>query len=188
MTFGEGKEKVYKLLDEYSSGGEVEIDEDIEKKMADFFDIAQKRLARIERLVAVKEIKRKDGQTEYKMPDGFSGLRRVWRDDKPTKRYRWKNGKIVIPASDTAARIEIEYYKTPDTVNADTDDEYEFEVSEDAAQLMPFYVAAQNLYADLMIDYTPYLREWENGLAELEKSVQSQEQVGFINTFYRSGV
>ena len=45
MTLGEGKEKVYKLLDEHSSGGEVAHDADIEMKMADFFDIAQKKCA-----------------------------------------------------------------------------------------------------------------------------------------------
>lgn len=186
MTFGEGKNKVYKLLDEYSSGGEVEVDEDIEKKMADLFDIAQKRIARIERITAVKTINRKDGQTEYKMPETFSGLRRVWRDGKPTKRYRWKNGKLVIPTNDTATTIEVEFYKTPETITDETGEDYEFEVSEDAAQLMPFYVAAQNLFADLMIDYTPYLNEWEKGLAELERLAQSQDQIGFTNTFYRS--
>lgn len=36
MTLGEGKRKVLMLLDEYSSGGELTVDEDIEKKMADF--------------------------------------------------------------------------------------------------------------------------------------------------------
>ena len=42
MTLGEGKDKVYMLLDEHSAGGEVEHDEDIELKMAYFFDIGQK--------------------------------------------------------------------------------------------------------------------------------------------------
>ena len=41
MTLGEGKRKVLMLLDEYSSGGELTVDEDIEKKMADFFATAQ---------------------------------------------------------------------------------------------------------------------------------------------------
>ena len=41
MTLGEGKKKVYMLIDEYSSGGAVTEDEDIETKMAAFFDIAQ---------------------------------------------------------------------------------------------------------------------------------------------------
>ena len=34
MTLGEGKKKVYELLDEYSSGGELTEDKDIELKLA----------------------------------------------------------------------------------------------------------------------------------------------------------
>lgn len=68
MTLGEGKKKVYELLDEYSSGGELTEDKDIELKLADFFDIAQKRVAMVKRIVAVKTINRTAGKTEYSMP------------------------------------------------------------------------------------------------------------------------
>ena len=38
------------LLDEYSSGGALTRDADIEAKMADFFDIAQKNAAEIKKI------------------------------------------------------------------------------------------------------------------------------------------
>ena len=47
MTLEEGERRVYMLLDEYSSGGALTRDADIEAKMADFFDIAQKQAADI---------------------------------------------------------------------------------------------------------------------------------------------
>lgn len=84
MTLGEGKKKVYELLDEYSSGGEITVDDDIELKLADFFDMAQKRVAQVKRILAIKEIKRRDGVTEYAMPSGFGSLYRVWRDGQVT--------------------------------------------------------------------------------------------------------
>ena len=56
MTLGEGKRKVLMLLDEYSSGGELTVDEDIEKKMADFFDTAQKDMASFKRIIRTQEI------------------------------------------------------------------------------------------------------------------------------------
>ena len=56
MTFGEGKDKVYMLLDEHSAGGSVDHDEDIEMKMAGFFDICQKNLAQIRRIVKTETI------------------------------------------------------------------------------------------------------------------------------------
>ena len=104
MTLGEGKKKVYELLDEYSSGGELTEDKDIELKLADFFDIAQKRVAMVKRIVAVKTINRTAGKTEYSMPGNFGGLYRVWRDGKATGKYRWKGSKIVIPTRNSRWR------------------------------------------------------------------------------------
>ena len=122
MTLGEGKKKVYELLDEYSSGGELTEDKDIELKLADFFDIAQKRVAMVKRIVAVKTINRTAGKTEYSMPGNFGGLYRVWRDGKVTGKYRWKGSKIVIPERDAAGTIEVEYFKIPETIGAETTD------------------------------------------------------------------
>lgn len=183
MNLGEGKRKVYELLDEYSSGGEITQDPDIELKMADFFDIAQKRVAQICRITAVRTITRKTGTTEYAMPESFAALRRVWRDGKPTKRYRWKHGRILIPEDDAAQVIEVEYFKTPETIAGDAPDDTEFEVSEAAAQCMPFYVAAQHLFPDLTVDYGVYLSEWNNLLRELAE-MESGGGSGFVNTFY----
>ncbi len=185
MTFGEGKEKVFKLLDEWSSGGEVATDADIEQKMAAFFDIAQKKAAQVEKLTGLVQIKRKQGKTEYSMPADFSGVVSVWRNGAQTNRFCWKAGKIVIPESETGT-IEVEYFRVPETINEKTEDDAEFEVSEFAAQLLPFYVAAQNLFPDLMINYQPYLVEWEKGLQELERrQAERAGRVRFQNTFYR---
>ncbi len=54
MTLGEGKKKVYELLDEYGDGSSV--DEDLEARMADLFDIAQKKLAQVKKLFTVREL------------------------------------------------------------------------------------------------------------------------------------
>ncbi len=151
MTLAEGKKKVYELLDEYSSGGEVSRDADLEAKMADFFDIAQKRLSRVSRIVKTAAVERAAGRTEYAPPADFQELRRVWRGGEPADGCRWRAGKLVIPADDTAA-WELEYFAQPATVDADTADDYSFEIAEDAAQAMPFFVAAQQLASDLVVD------------------------------------
>ena len=184
MTLGEGKKKVYELLDEYSSGGEITVDDDIELKLADFFDMAQKRVAQVKRILAIKEIKRREGVTEYAMPSGFGSLYRVWRDGQVTTRYRWKQGKIVIPESDSAAKIEIEYFKIPDTINAETDDETEFEVDEDAAQAMPYYVAAQQLLPDLVTDYGAMLQMY-NYQVSLLTTAQPDENRRVTQSLFR---
>lgn len=181
MTLGEGKRKVYMLLDEYSSGGEITRDADIENKMADFFDMAQKDLARICRIVRLHAIENDDDETEFSMPEDFQQMKTVWRNGKRYRGYRWKNGKIIIP---DGAAVEIEYYANPATVDAETPDEYEFEIRDNAAQAMCFYVAAQQLIVDLVMDYSALWAIWLQMKQELQQQGECMFS-GITNTLYR---
>ena len=168
MKLREAKDKVYMLLDEHSAGGEVEHDEDIEEKMLYFFDMAQKELSKLRRIVKVKTVVRQSGKTEYAMPENFWRLLRVWRDGKPaTDRYRWKGEKLIIPERDTAAAVEVEYYAMPETIDSDAGDDYEFELDEDACNCMPYYVAAQQLLPDLVTDCGAFLRMYQMAVSSL---------------------
>ena len=62
MTLGEAKNKVYMLLDEHSTGGEIEHDRDLELKMVYFFDIAQKMLAQVRKIPRWKTVRPADGR------------------------------------------------------------------------------------------------------------------------------
>ncbi len=89
MTLGEAKNKVYMLLDEHSAGGEIEHDPDIEKKMTAFFDMAQKTLAQIRKILREEVIVPTLGKTVYAMPENFYSLYRIWADGKnATRRFR----------------------------------------------------------------------------------------------------
>lgn len=186
MTLGEGKNKVYMLLDEHSAGGEVEHDADIELKMVWFFDIAQKMVAQIKRIVKQRKITPVSGKTEYAMPSDFMGVYRVWRDGRPaTDRYMWRgDNKIVIPGRDAGREILVEYFAIPATIPADAGDEYEFEVAEDAAQCMPYYVAAQQLLPDLVMDYNGMLTMYQMHVGQLDTTIPGQG-ARLTNTFYR---
>ena len=140
----------------------------------------------VKRIVAVKTINRTAGKTEYSMPGNFGGLYRVWRDGKVTGKYQWKGRKIVIPERDTAGTIEVEYFKIPETINAETTDDTEFEVEEDAAQAMPFFVAAQHLFPDLVVDYSAYMNQFERMLQSLDTRIPGNASGGGVtNSFYR---
>ena len=185
MTLGEGKDKVYMLLDEHSAGGEVEHDEDIKKKMAYFFDIAQKQIAQIKKIVKVRKITPVSGKTEYAMPADFMGLYRVWRDDQATtSRFRWRGGKIQIPERYVGCEIVVEYFALPASINDETPDEYEFEVAEEAAQAMPYYVAAQQLLPDLVMDYSGMLQMYNLLISQLDTSIPG-ENVRMTQAFFR---
>ena len=180
MTLKEGKDKVFKLLDEYDPEGGA--DEDLDARLADFFDTAQKEIAKVKKIVKICEIERAEGETEYAMPADFMSLRCVWVDGKRSRRLGWRAGKIVIPENMTAA-VEIEYNAIPATVNNDTPESYEFELSEDAAEVMPFYVAAQALAADFIQDYNPFWMMYQTALATLEKRTAG-ENTAIQNRFY----
>lgn len=185
MTLGEAKEKVYMLLDEHSAGGEVEHDEDIELKMVRFFDTAQKELSKIKKILKAKRITPVSGKTEYAMPSDFRSLYRLWRDDATvTARYRWRGGKLLIPERDAGREFTVEYFANPETIDEDADDDYEFEIAEDACECMPFYVAAQQLLPDLVMDYSSMLTMYNQAVSTLDRTIPG-ENTRIGQTFYR---
>ena len=185
MTLGEAKDKVYMLLDEHSAGGVIEHDEDLELKMAYFFDIAQKLLAQVKKILRSKTVTPVPGRTEYPMPADFRSVYRVWRDGKiATARYHWRKGRMVVPEGDGAREILVEYFAVPASIPIDAPDDYEFEIDEDAAQCMPYYVAAQHLLPDLVMDYAGMLRMFDRAVAMLDTSVPG-DTGRVAQTFYR---
>ncbi len=185
MTLGEAKEKVYMLLDEHSAGGEVEHDEDIELKMVRFFDIAQKTLSQIKKILKTKKITAQSGKDEYAMPGDFRQVYRVWRDGETvTNRYRWLGRKLLIPERDAGREFLIEYFANPETIPTDADDEYEFEIAEDACECMPYYVAAQQLLPDLVMDYGSMLNMYSQAVGLLDTSFPG-ENSRITQAFYR---
>ena len=175
MTLGEGKNKVYMLLDEHSAGGEIEHDEDIEAKMTAFFDTAQKLVSQVKRILRMREISPEPGRTEYAMPADFRSVYRIWRDGKiANSTYHWRRGRLIVPEGDGAGKILVEYFAFPATIPADASDDYEFEVAPDAAECMPYYVAAQQLLPDLVMDYSGMLAMYNLMINQLDRSIPGE--------------
>lgn len=271
MTLEEGKRKVYKLLDEYSSGGVITQDADIENKMADFFDTAQKDMANYKKIVretsfriATKEIyplpdgckqvfrvwvggeltnryvvrpngyvnagdgSRSPGiafpyntrrvtnavtirveseNTTYPLPDDFAEVRRVWIEERPNDGYELSEEGIRFPIEREegetpqdpepvrTAHVEyfayetvtLEYFASPSTIDANTSPDYVFEVPEDAAQCLPFFVAAQNLMPDLVVDYSVFLQMYYNMRNALDVSLPEGSGTGSVRQTFFGG-
>ena len=185
MTLGDGKRKVYELLDEYGVSGEG-VDSDMAAKMNDLFDISQKEIAKRQKILRFYEIERESGVTEYPMPAGFLKLRRLRRDGQITRRrYEWRGKSIVIPESEPG-EFEAEYFSAPETIGPDTPDEHEFEVREDACQAMPFFVAAMVLSSDLVQDANIYLSMYQMALQELDTTLPGEDGGAVLRqSFYR---
>lgn len=175
MTLGEGKNKVYMLLDEHSAGGVVEHDADIEAKLNFFFDIAQKEVAKVQKVVKTRKYNPTQAKEEYSLPADMMGIYRIWRDGRSMgSRYRIRGGKLIIPASDAGREILLEYFAIPETITEETDDSYEFELREDGCNCLPYYVAAQQLLPDLVMDYSSMLNMYQMSLQTLDKSIPGE--------------
>ena len=173
MTLGEGKRKVRKLLDEYSSGGEITVDEDIENRMADLFDMGQKDIAQVKKIYRVMTLPLTGGKA-YDLPADLSELVCIRCGGKITGRYEIVGSKLVAEEGDRST-LEVEYTAMPATIPVDAPDDYELEVAEDAANCIPYFVAAHCLMADLVTDFTPY---WQ---------IYLQKKAQLRPTVYRSG-
>ena len=183
MTLGEGKAKVYKLIDEYSSGGAVTKDADIEHKMADFFDMAQKDVAQVQPIVKLRTLEPEEGTAVYAVPEDFAGLHRIWINGRESRgAVRWKGGNLLIGGSPES--VELEYFAFPETISGDTPDSWKFQVREDAAQAMCYYVAAQQLFVDLVTDYDALYQEYLRRLGNLNGQVWGAQDA-VCNTLWR---
>ena len=175
MTLGEGKEKVYMLLDEHSAGGEIEHDRDIELKLNFFFDIAQKEVAKLQHILKSRKITPVKGKEEYSLPSDMISVYRIWRGEKvATSRYKYRGGKLIIPDSDVGQTITLEYFAVPETITPETSDDYEFELREDGCNALPYYVAAQQLLPDLVMDYSSMLQMYQLCLQTLNTAVPGE--------------
>ena len=171
MTLGEGKRKVLMLLDEYSGGGELTVDADIDAKMNDFFDAAQRDVAVWQPIVRRVSLTL-DGTGSMALSEDISRVIRIRKDGVRVSGYEVVDGVLISPAGDTSA-LSLDYIASPQTITPETPDEYEFEVSEEAANCLPFFVAAQQLIADVVVDYGAFYNLYLQTRAMLPRSTLS---------------
>ncbi len=139
-----------------------------------YFDIGQKALATRKRIVKVYEIpktKALNGEKylKYTMPADFYGLSRLWVDEEVASGV-WQGKRLILPAEETR-KVEVEYYAYPTTITGATADDYEFEIEQDAQECLPFFVAAQHLVTDLVVDSSRILRIYEELAANLRDTL-----------------
>lgn len=188
MTLGEGKRKVLMIIDEYSSGGTLTKDDDINLKMNDFFDLAQRDAANHKPILKSTEISMQRAvgtYQEFDLPERFVKLFRVWDGDRLiTRRAKVRGGKLLIP-NDGAGLVVVEYIASPASIDASTPDDYVFEVAEDAAACMPYYVATLQLLVDLVLDYQPPLGLYDRMIRELDTSLPGSGHGRVVQSYYR---
>ena len=154
MKLAEMKRKVLALIEEYNPDSEYLTDDpDIATKMEDVITQIMFELSRIKKIPDYFEMKVQEGQiirfeditdeTDYEVYQ-IGLIRGVWYDSKAS-------GTVIKFLEDGIA--EIEYFRYPTRITEKNRAKYEFELSQDVLEIMPYGVAADLLKSDISADY-----------------------------------
>lgn len=169
MTLGEMKKKVLRMIEEISDTNvKLTDDPDIAEKLNDVIQQVQVEVCRMKKIPARKKIKVEEGDYDLKTEKNFYQLDQI--------RFIADSGEelevdifgtfISFPCAGTA---HVNYYKYPERITDITEDTYEFELSDDALEVLPYGVAADLLRSDISNEYGQYYeKRYETMLARLD--------------------
>lgn len=110
---------------------------------------------------------------EYDLPDDFYDKDKVIikTDERVYENYvayKWKGKKTILINYYQPGEIEIQYYRYPVKIDDATLDSYEYEVDEEAQDLIPLYIASKVVAEEKPTLSGILYNEFRLGLAELE--------------------
>lgn len=166
MTLKEMKQRVLSLIEEINNESKYLTDDiDIQEKINYVIDMKQHELARIKKIPAYDTINAKADQ-EVNLYEEFPDFYKLGRIN--DVRFDIFENIVVFEEEGTA---KIFYYKYPKKIDATTTDDYEFELSMDVLEIMPYGVAADLLKSDVSAQYGQvYERAYREALSLLDTS------------------
>ncbi|MFS0904127.1 hypothetical protein AB3N02_13820 [Priestia aryabhattai] len=151
MNLGQVKTRALALMDEYSVDGTLNSETenaDYLNRMAVFASDAQFEIADKVNIDAsiVYQLEKQDDSVKYHkldLPTNYKELKFIYFNDELFEgAYRLVNRQLWI-SSGYVGVLELFYNKNPQTLDAETEDSYEFEVEEHVQHLIPYYVGGQ---------------------------------------------
>lgn len=163
MTLLDIKKKVLQLIEEISDTEDLTSDPDIEAKLNSVINMVQFELARMKKIPAVSVEEVTDGQLfDMNTLENFYQSRLIRFDGA----YELVENIAVFNGSGTATFY---YYKYPEAITDETPDTYEFELSQDALEILPYGVASDILKSDVSTNYGAiYSQRYETMLQRLD--------------------
>ena len=172
MTLKEMKEKVYRLIEELSdTETQLTDDPDYDKKINTCINIVQNELARIKRIPDKLVYDTNEGNV-FNFKEDMYQVFKI-----PECMYQIFGNEIHFD-KDYLGEVSIYYYKYPTKITEETkDEEYEFELSQDVLEIMPFGVAGDMLKSD---PSTNFGAVYSNRYNELKQYLDSRNNAGVI--------
>ena len=178
MTYGENKKITLALIEEYAPNMETYTeDEDIASRLPFLYNQAYKELEQRKKIIATKtyseiaDENKEDRYTSYSLPSDLYQIKNVFAQDSNNKQinvdYYIIGNKIYIN-DNTPGNTILEYYKYPQEINEETEDDFYLELDNDAQSLLPYKVADDILKTDPSSDYTAFATEYQRKLQALD--------------------
>ena len=170
MTLEEMKKKVLGLIEELNPQSALLTDDvDISAKINSVINQIQYELARMKKIasyieipvtegtfITFEDIAKKSGYEVYQL-DIIRGID-----------YEMKAQGTVIKVLETGT-AEVEFFRYPEMITDKTKNSYEFELSQDALEVMPYGVASDLLKSDVSANYGEvYTNRYETMLNRLD--------------------
>lgn len=179
MTYGESKKQVLALIEEYAPNKDMNSfteDEDIALRLPHLFDLAYQELAQNKKIIATKIYPEKeekvDKYSSYTLPSDLYQIKSIFMLDKNNKKgnvdyYTVGKNKIYIN-DNTQGQTVLEYYKFPQNINEETEDDFYLELEQDAQSVLVYKVASDILKTDPSADYSAFATEYQRVLQMLD--------------------
>lgn len=170
MTLEEMKRATLELIEEIDeSEDSLTSDPDIEAKLHSSINRIMFEMARMKKIPDYVEIEVVAGQKiTFEDIESESGYGVYQLDIVRGAEYDLKAKGTVIKVLEDGV-LEIEYFRYPERITKTTKDNYEFELSQDALEIMPYGIAADLLKSDVSTGYGKmYSQTFENMLQRLD--------------------
>lgn len=170
MTLKEMKKKVLGLIEELNPESKVLTDDpDIETKINSVINQIQYELSRMKKIPYYIEIPVEEGQLlTFDDIEKESGYVVYQLDIVRGVDYELKAQGTIVKVLESGV-AEVEFFRYPEGITDKTKDSYEFELSADVLEVMPYGVASDLLKSDVSANYGEvYTQRYETMLNRLD--------------------
>lgn len=178
MTYGENKKLTLALIEEYAPNMRNKTeDDDIALRLPFLYQLAYQELAVTKKITAVKtyaevsDENKEDKYIPYSLPSDLYQIKNISAIDdnnNPVNIDYYTVGSKIYIKDSTSGRTILEYYKYPQEINEETEDDFYLEIDEDVQNLLPYKVASDILKTDPSADYTAFATEYQRQLQLLD--------------------
>lgn len=186
MTLLEMKKKVLGLIEELNKDSALLTDDpDIATKINDVINQVQFELARMKKIAGYVEMAVSAGDLiTFETISTASGYEVYQLDVVRGVEYELKAQGTIIKVLENGT-LEVDYFRYPELITEKTkDNAYEFELSPDALEIMPYGVAGDLLKSDVSTNYGEiYSQRYESMLQRLDPRY-SMGSIYIENGFY----